>query len=377
MLPSSHCPTHLRCRAWRLLLLSLLLVAGGCNRDSAESDESAAAEGEEPPVAVAVRTPRRAPISRFIPAAGTLEPVRSALLVTQLGGPLAQVAVAEGERVASGARVACVDAVDLELQLRRARLAAERDRNDLERLRRLFERELVSKEEFEAARSRARISALESEIAAQQLSRACLAAPFAGVISELLLRQGETAAPGAAVARLVADDPLWLQLYLPAADLRGLRPGQLVEVQIPAADSSWRSAPIRRLGAVVDAATGTVKVTVELPNPEHSLRPGAFARARVITGRREDVLQVPQTAILYEGRTPFVYCVQADTVVQRPLEVGWSAAGWSEVRAGLEPDAAVITLGQGALQPGDPVQVVAGADSSTALAVEQVAGGGA
>ncbi len=355
-------------RSALLCLITLLLATAGCNRDSTKSAEGAQDADRDPPVTVAVTTPRRAPIDRFIPASGTLDPVRSALLITEIGGPLRRVTVAEGERVTAGETIACVDDTDLQLQLRRARLVAARDQQNLERLRSLFERELVAKEEFETARNRARISAIDRDIAARQAARACLAAPFSGVIAELLLRTGETAVPGAAVARLLADDPLWLQLYLPAADAGALRPGQPVRVQIPAADSTWRAAPIRRIGSVVDAATGTIKVTVELPNPEHELRAGAFARARVITGRREDVLQIPRNAILYEGRAPFVYCVQADTVIQRTLEVGWSAAGWTEVRAGLDPDAAVITLGQGALQPGDRVRVVPPAAAPPAAA---------
>lgn len=345
-------------RTWMgaaLLLLPLgLLSCSGA--DQGRADE---VDGEEElPISVGVEPVRRAEISRFVPTAGNLQAEQEAVLVAEAGGMLVTVPFEEGEVVERGAVVSQLEDEDLRLQAERARLVRRRDENELARVRKLYERELLAHEEFEAARTRAEISATDLRIVEERLEQARVRAPFKGVLAELYLRAGQSAAPGAAVARLVAIDPLHLPVFLPEEDVAELQLGQPVQVLAQGSGENWQEGRILLISPVVDPSTGTVKVTVEVDNEDRSLRPGAFARARVIIGTRPAVLQVPEEAVLYEARIPFVYSAQADTVARRELQVGWTADGWTEVVAGLEEGAPVIVSGKSALRVGDRIKVI-------------------
>ena len=342
-----------------LWLLCLGFVMAGLGCDRRPSAQTSAEDTERSPVLVESNRARRGVVHRFVPSSGNLEAHRQATLVAEDAGPVLETPFAEGDSILSGDLLVLLHPRDRVLQLERARWVARRDSAELARSRTLFERSLISLEVFEQARVASAISKTDLEVASHALERTQIGAPFDGVVAELFVRPGQVAALGAPVVSVVDADPLRLLLYLPEDDLADLAPGQVVDVQ-----SQGRADPIRgevvRISPVVDAVTGTVKVEASLPNPGGVVRPGAFVRARLITEVREDVVLAPINAVLYEGRTSFVFCLEAGMAKRVSVTLGLEEEGWVEVTSGLIGGEELVVAGQGALREGDPVRLAGG-----------------
>ena len=125
---------------------------------------------------------------------------------------------------------------------------------------------------------------------------------------------------------------------------------------------------------MVDAESGTVKVTVELAGAG-TLVPGSFVTVQVPTETRANALVVPKRAILLERDQSIVYRVQEGVAVRTPVTVGLSAQDTVEITGGLSVGDAVVTVGHESLRDGAPVRT-AGEPVPQAAAAGGGAGGG-
>ena len=101
-----------------------------------------------------------------------------------------------------------------------------------------------------------------------------------------------------------------------------------------------------RLGGTLDEATRTATVRVVAPNPDGLLRPGMFARVRLLLPGGATSLAVPEEAVLADEGRSFVFVrANADCFVRRPVAPGRAAGGWIEIASGLREGQAVVARG--------------------------------
>jgi membrane fusion protein, multidrug efflux system len=118
------------------------------------------------------------------------------------------------------------------------------------------------------------------------------------------------------------------------------------------------------INPAADEASRTVKVKVEVPNPDGALRPGLFAKGRIVTGHRAGVLVVPRAALVSwdtSGRTGLVFVVEGGKARQRAVQTGAASGDAVEVASGLRPGEEVVTRGGFNLRDGDAVRAGQGA----------------
>ncbi|MFO1459730.1 MAG: efflux RND transporter periplasmic adaptor subunit [Verrucomicrobiota bacterium] len=192
----------------------------------------------------------------------------------------------------------------------------------------------------------------EFDIARQQLNDASVRAPFDGVVQQRLAHVGEFVAAGSPVLRLVRVDPLRLRLEIPERRAAGVQIGQTVRVSLEG-DSRIYTGTIRRISPALDERTRMLVVEAELENPGH-LRPGAFAKAEIVTASAAPTLAVPAESLVTFAGSEKVLLVSSNKVVERSITTGRKLDGWIEVNTGLKAGDAVIRNPSG-LRPGDPV----------------------
>jgi membrane fusion protein (multidrug efflux system) len=117
---------------------------------------------------------------------------------------------------------------------------------------------------------------------------------------------------------------------------------------------------IARVSPVLDPATRTAPIEVEIPNPDARLKPGMYARVGITLGTKKEALVVPADAMADLGGRRGVFLVQNGQAIFRTVQTGTEQQNAVEVLGGLEEGDEVITTGARALRDGDPV-VVAGA----------------
>jgi membrane fusion protein (multidrug efflux system) len=115
---------------------------------------------------------------------------------------------------------------------------------------------------------------------------------------------------------------------------------------------------VERISPVVDPATGTFRVTLEIPDPDARLRPGMFGRFSVVTERREDVLLAPRVALLDTDGGDAVFIVNDSTARRQQVTTGYSNGESIEVLDGLQEGDLVVIVGQNALRDGAAVRTI-------------------
>jgi membrane fusion protein (multidrug efflux system) len=115
---------------------------------------------------------------------------------------------------------------------------------------------------------------------------------------------------------------------------------------------------VQRISPVVDTASGTVKITVEVVAPPPNIRPGAFVSVGVVRETRPRALLIPRPAVIHELQDTYVYVADGKVARKRSVELGLEEGNNFEVTEGLTGGELVVTAGQGALKDEAPIEVV-------------------
>ena len=145
-------------------------------------------------------------------------------------------------------------------------------------------------------------------------------APLAGVLQELEVREGMTLAAGAPLARINGLDSVWLAVAVPEAQSAGIQVGQQAAARLPALPGQVIEGEVSAVLPEASAASRTVRVRVQLPNPEGRLRPGLTAQVALAGSETAAVLLVPSEAVIRTGRRALVMLAEAGGRY-RPVEV--------------------------------------------------------
>ncbi len=345
----------------RKLLITLTIAAtlgiglSGCGQSDAKSADNAEAD-----LALAVETvqPRRAELVRVFNGTATLAAERAANLVSENGGEVLKIYVEEGDRVAAGQVLARIDGERARLALAQTASVAKRLDHEAERADLLLGKKMIATDAAERARFERDAQRASVNLAALSFSKSEIRAPYAGVITRRHIKDGQWLAPNglafeiADFADLVADIPV------PEKELAGLAAGQPVTVAADAFRDAKFSGAVERVAAIVDAASGTASVRIDLDEANTPLRPGQFVRIGIERERIADALLLPKSTVVLDGKRAEVFTVANGLARRQAVTLGGEQDGWVHVLDGLADNAQVISLGQAQLSDGDAVVVV-------------------
>lgn len=354
--------SHRRRAGWIAALLLLPALAGcGGSANGEQGARPGASPTPQEKVPVEVAAVRQEPMASLYSTSATLRASRRATVTTRTGGVIRRLLVEEGQSVREGQTLAELESDEQRIAWDRASTTLETREREAERVRKLFEQALVSEDAWEKARRDARDARHAADLARLELSRTAIVAPFAGVVLERHLDVGNTVASGTQVYTLADVSPLYADVNVPERHVARLGAGQRVRVT-PDASPAGVDAVIERIAPSVDPATGTVKVTLTVPDAGH-LRPGAFVRVDIVTDSHQQALVVPRSALAAEGQRWFLYRLAAgDKVEKLQVDLGYEAQDRVEVVPRDKPITAgqrIVVAGTGALEDGAAVEVVA------------------
>lgn len=203
-----------------------------------------------------------------------------------------------------------------------------------------------------AARQRLRLAGLPPE-AIRQLERTgkarpvwTVTSPTGGVLSSLDVREGMTVATGASLARINGLDNVWLEVAVPEAQVSSLAQGQSVTARLPAFAGETLEGTIQAVLPQANLDSRTVRVRVELPNPQGRLRPGMTADV-TLSRDVQDALVIPTEAVIRTGKRALVMLAE-EQGRYRPVAIrtGREFDELTEVLEGLETGQKVVASGQ-------------------------------
>jgi len=365
---SSH--SHARMLVGACTAMTLLLA--GCGR----GDQQRAA----PPLPVTVMQVQSKTAPFVLETAGRAEGSKEIEVRARVSGILQQRVYAEGAAVKAGGVLFRIERAPFEIAVQRARaaLAAEQARNQqahrtMERVQELMARNLVSRNEFDAATSvlqasDAAILAAQANVREAELnySYTTVTAPIGGVTGRALRSEGALLTAGTESGLLTTVtqvDPIWARFALSVTESDALRTAlaagkeKIVAAELIRADGAAhpQKGVVNFSASTVDPTLGTVQLRAEFSNPGMRVLPGEYVRIRIVGGART-IVPVPQLAVQQGPKGAYVWIVNAqDQAEQRPVSAGeWSGDEW-RIESGLQDGDRIIIDNLLKLRPGQAV----------------------
>lgn len=311
------------------------------------------------PQAVAVEAVKvaLASLPQTITAVGSLRSDESVVVRPEVAGRVSAILFKEGQRVPKGAPLVRLDTAinDADVQQARANLTLAKSKH--QRAIDLQKQGFISAQARDEAENNLKLAEAAVALAEAKFAKTEIKAPFTGVIGLRVISVGDYVKEGADMVNLEAIDPLKVDFRVPETYYAQIRPGQALDVVLDAQPGRVFNGQVYAVNPLVDAAGRSVVVRAVVRNPETALRPGMFARVRLITREVKDALVVPEQALVPQGAEQFVFRVVDGRAQRVTVEVGQRRDGKAEVLKGLQPQDIVVTAGQLKIRDGVPLQV--------------------
>jgi HlyD family secretion protein len=274
---------------------------------------------EKPVLTYQVTTLAPTTISSSVTATGTVEPVKQVEVGTQVSGIISKIYVDYNSVVKEGQLIAELDmsVLKTELESSRANLNSAKveydyQQRNYDRIKGLYDKELVSATEFEQAQysyDKARFSYSQAQSnytkAQKNIGYAKIYSPIDGVVLSRAVDEGQTVASGFSTPTLftIANDLTAMRVIanVDEADIGSVQEGQRVEFEVDAypEDTFQGSVTQVRLQATTTSNVVTYQVVIDAPNPSLKLKPGLTANITIYTLDKHDVLAVPVRALRF------------------------------------------------------------------------------
>ena len=374
-----------------LLTLLVLGLAGGGGwllwqrmAEKKGADEGAGAHGglgkpaeaQRPtPVLTAKVAQRDMPVT--LEGIGSVAAYYTVTVKTQVDGRLIDVPFREGQPVKKGEVLAQIDARPFTIQLHQAEALHARDvaqlknaKVNLARYAELRRQNLVPSQQVtdqtaqvEQLEAQVRADVTQEESAKLLLDYAKIVSPIDGVTGVRQVDPGNIVHPGDPTGIVVVTqlDPIAVLFTLPEDELaaiqRGMALGPLtVEAYSRDGVIKLATGKLEVVDNQINQATATARLKAIFANPEHTLWPNQFVKARVQVAMRAQATVIPAVAVQHGPKGTFVYIVGADLTAQvRPIDVQALEADEAIVAKGLDPGEQIVVDGQSRLKPGAKV----------------------
>lgn len=331
-----------------------------------------------PKIAITAATATQGNIGVYLDAIGTVTPVYTASISSQVNGLVAAVHYTEGQLVSRGDALIDIDSRAYQANLLQAQGALERDENllaqakmDLERYRAALARNAIAKQIVDDQEK----LVLQDEGTVKndrgvvqfdqvQVDYCHITAPIAGRVGLRLVDPGNVvqSSGGATLAVITQLTPITVIFTVPedslgpvAVQLRK-KAKLTVDVFDRSAQTKIASGKLLTLDNQIDTTTGTVKARSIFDNKNDVLFPNQFVNTRLLVNRLQGVTLVPASAIQQNGQASFVYAIQSNIAHLRAVAPGVTDGGLTQVD-GINPGDVVATSSFDKLQDNTAVAI--------------------
>jgi membrane fusion protein (multidrug efflux system) len=301
-----------------------------------------------------------------ITTVGSLRSDESVMLRPEVAGRISAIQFREGEPVQRGAVLVRLDPVVNEAEVRQARANLTLAKSKYDRSVDLARQNFISGQARDEAENNLKVAEAALSLAEAHLAKTEIRAPFSGVLGLRVVSVGDYVKEGADIVNLESIDPLKVDFRVPETYFRQVAQGQLLSISLDAMPGKTYQGRVIAVNPLIDAAGRAVVIRAQVDNREAKLRPGMFARVRLVTRDVQDAMVIPEQAIVPEGDEQYVYRVQDGRAVRTRVETGQRRDARVEVVKGLAPEDVVVVAGQIKLRDGVAVTVARATDASPA-----------
>jgi RND family efflux transporter MFP subunit len=338
--------------------------------------------GPRVPMTVEMGTLKRADVNAYLTVVGNLIGQQTVDIAPRTAGRLLSVNVQLGDPVKRGQLLAKVEDREIVEQVRQAEASAmvseatirqrEADLNvakvNFDRSKNLFERQLLAKQALDDAESRYLAALAQVDLSKAQkgqtdarleelrinLQNTSVLSPVDGFVGKRSVDPGAMVNTNTAIGSVVDISRVRLIVNVVEKDLRMVNAGDPALMEVDAYPGEKFKGRIARVAPVLDPATRTATMEVEIPNPDGKLKPGMYARINLTVDEHKNVLMVPKTAVVDFANDRGVWVPNdGDRATFAPLKLGIENTDAFEVLDGLKEGAKFVNNGASAVRNND------------------------
>lgn len=345
-------------------------------------------------ISVGVARARTGAVRDDIEITGSLKPKEQVDVTSKVTGRVEQLTVQIGDLVRKGQLLAELEDSELAQQVRRAQAARDvvaatqqqrqaelaNVKADADRAKQLFDQGLIARQDYDTKLTNFRVMQAQIALVAAQAEQAAaelheltiqrsqmkIYAPISGYIAQRFVDIGAVVSPSTPIVKVVNLSTMVTVANVPEVNISRLRIGGGAVVTVDALNRQEFPARVARIAPVLDVATRTALVEVEIRNPQGALKAEMFARVKLDVGGTRDAVLVPRESLVYKGQQPGVYVLESKRPVFRPVDTGTTHGPDVEVTANLAAGATVVSRGAAMIQDGDQIRVVEDVKDATA-----------
>jgi len=336
-------------------LVAVVAVAGlsywaGTRSGSVPAPAAGAAPAKGPgaaPAGIAVEAQRPIPtkLPQSLTTVGSLRSEETVVVRPEIAGRVSELLFLEGQRVARGEVLVRLDDSVQKADLERARANLVLSKSKFDRAEDLRAKGFISSQARDEAENAFKVAKADAELAAARLAKTEIRAPFAGTLGLRSVSVGDYVKEGQDIVNLEQIDPLKVDFRVPEVYLSQMRTGQSLQISLDALpDRTW-SGQVYAINPLIDANGRSIVIRAQVSNRDGRLRPGMFARVRLLTSEPRDSLVIPEESIFPVGDDKYVYKVVDGRAQRQKIEIGQRREGKVEVLAGLGAEDRIVTAG--------------------------------
>jgi HlyD family secretion protein len=340
--------------------------------------------GPRPPVTVELASVTRREMIDTIMVVGNLVGAATVDAVPRGQGRLEAVYVKLGDPVRRGQAIAKIEDREIVEQIKQAEAtfnvsqATIRQRhadlklaqNNMERSKSLFERDLLPRQTFDDTDARYQAAMAQLELAEAQMAQArarldelkinlsntVITSPVDGFIGKRTLDPGASVGVNTSFISVVDIRTVRLVINVVEKDLRRIHQGVAADVEVDAYPGEHFAGRVARLAPILDPATRTAQVEIEIANPQFRLKPGMYARVRFTVEKHENALVVPTLSVVdLQGKLGVWVPGEGDQPSFQPVTIGIEQQEFTELTSGVTEGQKIISTGAAALRDGDRI----------------------
>ncbi len=360
------------------ILLLLLPATAGCQRDdrkpapapstpAADSDNGAPpAVDASQPVDVQVTKPVRRTLRYTVTLPANVSPLYQTTLYAKVSGYLKWIGPDKGDAVKKDQIVAIIDAPEIEEQYQQAVADYKIKKLTYERLANVWKEspDVIAKQDVDVAEAAYQGAKDLMQQRAVMRDYTKVRAPYDGVVTARFadpgaLIQVATSSATTAIPLFTIMDLSTVRVYtnVPQDDAPWITPGKtpatLLVKELP--DRSYTGV-VTRSTLALDPTTRSLLVEIDIPNPDHALRPGTYAEVVLTLRDIPNALVLPPQAVVSGPKGKAVFIVAQGKAMSVPVQTGITDGTWIEIVSGLTGDEDVVVVGKRRLIEGIPVQ---------------------
>jgi membrane fusion protein (multidrug efflux system) len=339
-----------------LIVLFSLLILASCGSKKTETTTRQQQGAAQQALVVEAYITKTQPLNDNVEVPGTLLPFESTEIHPEVSGRVVVLNVREGAFVGKGSLLAKIYDGDLQAQLRKLQVQLNIADASEKRSAQLLKIQGISQQDYDLSILQVNNIKADMEITRAAISKTTILAPFSGKLGLKNISPGAFVTPLTVITTIGQVNQLKLQFTVPEKYGALIKKGQDIEFTITGSPATYH-AVVTATEVSIEEETRSLLVRAIVSGRAEALVPGSFAKIKIVLGKEENAIMIPNSAVLPLGRKKQTFVYRGGKAVATDIVTGVRDSANIQVTMGLKPGDTILTTGLMFLRQGSDVKL--------------------